>query len=481
MTPIKSTGRFDAVNCPSTETGLWQASQAASAIKERWQRGERPDVAEVLEDHPQLRRYRSVVLDLAYQEYALRLRAGEELDAESFSRRFPAYQRSLFLLIEVQGLLSQDPDLQALQGDLPWPEPGSRFVQFDLIVELGRGTFGRVFLANEPSLGNRQVVVKVAPHGGEEAEMLGRLQHPNIVPVYSLQEDEATGLAVFCMPYMGRATLCDVLDYAFSDARRPTQARTILDAIDRANEGFDSRAFPRPAAVLRAGSYVDGVIYLGVQLADALAHSHDRGIYHRALKPSNVLMSPNGSPLLLDFNLSVDDRFLAGRIGGTVPYMAPEELTALFEKLNPSKGRYYDPRSDLFSLGAILYELLTGVLPFGAIPCDLPVNELARQLHRRQRNGPDPIGALNPQVDFRLARLIESCLALAPEQRPETARALADGLRKQLSPLHRGRRWMGNHHKLVAGMAAILLASGLATVLFFALRLPTAFASCNSG
>ena len=141
------------------------------------------------------------------------------MDAETFSQRFPSLQRSLYLLIGVHGQLSLDPDFQALQDILPWPEPGDHFLQFDLIAEIGRGTFGRVFLATEPSLGNRRIVVKVAPHGGEEAEILGRLRHPNIVPIYSLQEDDATGLAAFCMPYLGRATLCDVLDYAFAESR----------------------------------------------------------------------------------------------------------------------------------------------------------------------------------------------------------------------------------------------------------------------
>jgi serine/threonine protein kinase len=354
-------------------------------------------------------------------------------------------------------------------------------MQFDLIAEIGRGAFGRVFLANEPLLGNRQIVVKVAPRGGEEADMLGKLQHPNIVPVYSLQEDEETGLAAFCMPYLGRATLCNVLDHAFADRRCPTEARTILDAIEAANEGFDASDFSAPPAVLRAGSYVDGVIYLGVQLAEGLAHSHGRGIYHRDLKPSNVLMSPDGSPLLLDFNLSVDNRFLAGRIGGTVPYMAPEELAALYGKPGASRGRFYDPRSDIFSLGAILHQLLTGALPFGEIPWNLPVDELARHLHQRQEDGPTPLRTLNGQVDSQLSRLIESCLAFEPEQRPESARALADGLRRQLSPLRRSRRWMGNHRKLVAGMAAILLTSVLAIALFLALRPPYSVRQLQSG
>ena len=104
-----------------------------------------------------------------------------------------------------------------------------------------------------------------------------------------------------------------------------------MDAVEVVNDGLDG-VNPHVQTILRKGSYVDGVVHLGVQLADALAHSHGRGIYHRDLKPSNVLMTPEGRPLLLDFNLSVDGRLLTGKVGGTVPYMAPEELATLFEK-----------------------------------------------------------------------------------------------------------------------------------------------------
>jgi eukaryotic-like serine/threonine-protein kinase len=472
MIATASTSRGDSTTSPGDDRGLVEANRVASAIKDRWQRGEPPDVRNVLAKHPELRHHRSVLLDLAYNEYRLRLQAGEEVDAETFSRRFPSLQRSLHLLIEVQGLLSRDPDLQALQGILPWPEPGSHFLQFDLIAEIGRGTFGRVFLAGQPSLGNRQVVVKVAPHGGEEAEILGRLRHPNIVPIYSLQEDDATGLAAFCMPYLGRATLCDVLDHALVDSRLPNRAQAILDAVGVVNSDFDLRESQRPDTILRKGSYVDGVVHLGIQLADALAHSHGRGIYHRDLKPSNVLMTSEGRPLLLDFNLSVDGRLLTGRVGGTVPYMAPEELTVLFERPKVARQRHYDPRSDLFSLGVILYELLTGTLPFGAIPWSPSLEELAFHLYQRQAKGPNPMREHNSQVDSRLARLIESCLAMEPEGRPETAHEVATALRRELTPVRRSVRWMGNHRKLVVGTAATLLALTLTVILFFALRPP---------
>ncbi len=464
-----STQRGALATSPNDGRGLLDANQVAETIKKRWRNGETPDVIAALASHPELRCYRTVVLDLAYQEYVHRLQAGEKTDAETFSRRFPSFQRSLHLFIAVNGLVSCDPEYHALQGALSWPEPGNQFLQFDLITEIGRGSFGRVFLATEPALGGRQVVVKVAPQGGEEAEILGKLRHSNIVPVYSLQKD-TTGRAAFCMPYLGRATLCDVLDYAFLDPHPPEQASTILDAIEAANDDSTLGDFPRPDAILRKGSYVDGIVHLAVQLADALVHSHGRGICHRDLKPSNVLMTPDGRPLVLDFNLSVDDRLLAAKIGGTVPYMAPEELGVLFEKSHETRRRHYDPRSDLFSLGVIVYELLTGTLPFGAITWNPSLDQLALELYQRQKEGPRPIREYNRHVDSRLARLIESCLAFDPDRRPGTANELATALRRELTLVRRCRRWMGNHRRLVGGTTTMMLTLLLATSLFLALR-----------
>ena len=470
MTPEISTSRHGSTIVLGEERGLLDAGRIVDAIKNRWRQGERPDMYGELARHPELRRYRSIVLDLAYAEYQERQRAGEAIDAETFARRFPSLERSLYLLIEVHGLLSQDPDLQLLQERLLWPEAGNRFLQFDLVAEIGRGAFGRVFLATEPALGGRQIVVKVAPYGGGEAEILGKLKHANIVPVYSLHEDKTTGLAAFCMPYLGRATLCDVLDRAFLHESPPRKARVILDGIADANDDVDSQESPSPPLILRKGSYVDGVVHLACQLADALAHSHGRGIYHRDMKPSNVLMTAEGRPLLLDFNLSVDAALPAWKVGGTLPYMPPEELANLARRRSESHPFRYDPRSDLFSLGVIVYELLTGKLPFGAIPRDGPLEELANGLRQQAAKGPQPIRSLNRQVDRRLARLVESCLVFDLENRPQTAQQLASAFRQELSLGRRGRRWIGNHRGLVSSLGVILLTMTVAACAFFALR-----------
>src|SRR5260370_32014638 len=166
------------------------------------------------------------------------------------------------------------------------------------------------------------------------------------------------------MPYLGTATLCDLLDRIRTPSGLPVSAQAIRDASPRrvAAEYVESQR-PAPAPLLRKGTYVDGVLHLGLQLAEALAFIHSLGICHCDLKPSNVLLTPDGQPMLLDFNLSFREQPVDQRLGGTLPYMSPEFLRAMDSKRKAFPNQI-DARSDLFSLGVMLCELLLGNPPF---------------------------------------------------------------------------------------------------------------------
>src|SRR5262245_3139260 len=144
---------------------------------------------------------KSVALDRAYEEYCQRREAGQLPDPDEFCTRFLRFQTSLRRLIEVRRCIEEPPS--SFSQPIHWPEPGDSFLGFTIVEELGRGAFARVFLAAEPALGNREVAIKVSLEGAAEAQTLGRLEHPNIVPVHSVQQEELSGLNVVCIPYFG--------------------------------------------------------------------------------------------------------------------------------------------------------------------------------------------------------------------------------------------------------------------------------------
>ncbi len=413
---------------------------------------------------------KDVVLDLAYDEYCRLLESGDTPDLDAFCQRYPTFQSSLRRVIQAHDYLEAHGHLLEDRETIPWPIAGETFLGFRLLRELGRGSFARVFLAAEPDLGDRLVAVKVSPHGGAEAQTLGRLDHPNVVKVYAVRKDRATGLTAVCMPYLGGATLHSVLA-AFS-AGPPRLARVILEAA-RTTDGPPFSAEPQtPHPLLATASYAEGVGLLGAQIADALAFLHARGIFHRDLKPSNVLLCPDGRAMLLDFNLSADPHADRERRGGTLPYMAPEQVAATFG--TDDSAPPVDGRSDLFSLGVILFELLTGRLPFGTVPPGEPTAEDGAALMARQRAGAPAIRRLCRDVPTGLARILDGCLRFDRTQRPASAAAVAAVLRRDLTAHRRALRRLGRRPRRVAVALTLILAAASGGVAYLATRPPYA-------
>jgi serine/threonine protein kinase/Tfp pilus assembly protein PilF len=399
----------------------------------------------------------SLLMDRAYDEY-LRLReAGEPVDAESFCQRYPALRKSLLKLLAAHRFYEENPDYIAPSDAPVWPRAGHEFMGYGLEAELGRGAFARVFRARERAVGDRLVVVKVALRGAAEAATLGRLRHDNVVPVLSVHLDPASGFTMVCMPYQGPATLARVLDH-FPDPP-PRHAHYLLDAA-RDDRHPAPEGVPPPHRRLVRGGYVEAVGHVGVQMADALAKVHALGILHCDLKPSNVLLSPDGRPLLLDFNLAFDPNVPDHRLGGTLPYMAPEQLRAI-DPERRGDPRRVEARSDLYALGVILFELLTGAHPFGKVPAKL--SDARVYLRDAQQRGPRSLRQLNPSVGRPLARLIESCLAAEPEGRPASAAELAAGLREALTPWA-VRAWRTSRRAVVAASLLVAVSGAGAAV-----------------
>ena len=458
---------------PRLPEGFVQTASAVVGLVDqtiqRWRDGEPPDARAFLDQHPHIKADKHLATDLIYEEFCLAVEAGKQPTYDNYYERFPSYRLQLRRVFDAQRQAQEHLAPYATvavpgQGEespngekVPWPALNETFAGFLLVRELGRGAFARVYLASEPALGGRLVAVKVSRCGALEAHTLGKLNHANIVPVFSVQKDAATQLTIICMPYLGSATLCDVLVGALGQQRSPVRADVILEAAeDTALPPDIVIDRPRPPAILRKGSYIDGIIHIGVQLAAALDSVHRMGVCHRDLKPSNVLMMPDGTPMLLDFNLSSDTRVGSNRPGGTLPYMSPEQLLATDFDGELAQSPTLDARSDLYSLGVILYELLTGRHPLGSIPKQQDLKKLRSALLERHPLGIVPIRRVNPRVDRSLARVIERCLAPRPADRPQTAAELAAALRKCLAPAQRLRRYAGMHPWRATAAALIL-------------------------
>lgn len=430
-------------------------------VRERigsWRAGAAPDAAAFIDEHPELRAAKSLVLELILEEYCLRKSAGDEVTTGAFCDRFPSYRQSVFEMLEVQDFLDQRPQFAEMLEGTGWPRANSRFLGFDIVEPLGYGALARAYLAREPALGNRLVVIKVSRYGTSEAHTLGKLSHPNIVPIHSVHHDDASGWTAICMPLLGTATGVDLLDAVRAGQALP-RSGAIVPRV--AATAFPLRGVG-PAAAPQAPSwnvpYPDAVARIGLEIAAGLQAAHVLDIWHGDIKPSNVLLAWSGQPMLLDFNLAQNKSLASERVGGTPAYMAPELLAALMQD-RAQAARQYDARCDLYSLGVVLYELLTGQLPArpdnaSTLPAEayqawLPCKQLA----------PPGVRTLAPEVSRELEEIVRKCLAPLPSQRYALASELSRDLARYLSPAKRVARLARRHRRsLVLGGLALAAA-----------------------
>ncbi|HKB40557.1 MAG TPA: serine/threonine-protein kinase, partial [Gemmataceae bacterium] len=306
---------------------------------------------------------------------------------------------------------------------------GERLDDFEILRPLGHGSFATVYLARQLSL-DRHVALKVSADRGHEARTLAGLEHDHIVNVFAESTDRARGLRLLCMQLVPGTTLEQVIRVLASLPRGDWSGRAILNAIDSLSTlpaPFESASL-RDRDLLARSDFVEAVCWLGARLAEALSHAHARGVLHRDIKPANILLSRYGRPLLADFNVAFDvHRARASELfGGTLGYMAPEHLDAFNPDANTPPDAV-DERSDVYSLGVVLFELLSGRLPFPREPRRGHVGDVLRELaEERRAQAPDlPTEANVPDV---LRRVVRRCLAPAPADRYQSAGELSAAL-----------------------------------------------------
>ncbi len=272
-------------------------------------------------------------------------------------------------------------------------EPGQEFGNYELLSEIARGGMGVVYKARQKSLG-RIVAVKMILPGPKakpedlerfrlEAEATARLRHHNIVTVHEV--NEINGQPFYSMDFIDG----------------PSLSQKLLQG-------------PLPGR--QAARYA-------MTIARALHHAHSHGILHRDIKPSNILLDSHDEPHITDFGLAkrlgvTSDYTRSGAIMGTPSYMAPEQAAGKTKELGPA--------CDVYGLGAVLYELLTGRPPFRS---ETPLDTVRHVLEQ----DPAPPRLLNPKVDRDLETICLKCLEKDPRQRFPSAEALAEDLNRYLN------------------------------------------------
>jgi Tol biopolymer transport system component len=325
---------------------------------------------------------------------------------------------------------------------------GDRLGAYQIQSWLGAGGMGEVYRARDPRLG-RDVAIKVLPTAfsadpdrlrrfEQEARAAAALNHPNIVTIHSVEE--ANGIRFLTMELVEGRPLSELIP--------------------------------------RDGMPLDRLLHIAMALASALSAAHSKGIIHRDLKPANIMVGAEGLAKILDFGLAklrdmapagletglpTESATAEGRIVGTVAYMSPEQ----------AEGKAIDARSDLFSLGVILYELATGQRPFRG---DTNLSVLSSIV----KDTPTSAIGLKPRLPLELDRIIKHCLVKDPEHRYQTAKDLRNELEELKQAIETGamRSGVGARETVRAGRrrwravgaVAIVVAMALTVGLYVLIR-----------
>ena len=413
-------------------------------LRRRFEAGQRPTAAEYLERFPELAGEHNPALSLVYEEFCLCEECDGAADVDSFCERYPDWKSSLASQLHCHRMISQ---AAGVNNALPkFPKAGEEFEEFQLLSRLGKGGTSRVFLARDISLGGKHVALKVTLDRGEEPKIQGALDHPHIVPVNSVTYQTETRLCGLSMPYQPGLPLDEIIKRV-KPSRRPSRALAVWSVlIDGSSGTLSTGSELIPAAEAQSlpagdgwrgfpsrGSYAEGAAWIAKVLARALHYAHGRQIYHRDVKPANVLLTVNHGPQLLDFNLAESphsaENANAALRGGTLPYMAPEQIEAF---LNPERWGSVGAAADIYSLGLVLRELLTGQLP--DLPKKgVPAARVMREFLEQRRFFDVAVRRFNSAIPPSLEAIVTKCLALSPDDRYVNAESLAKDLERFLN------------------------------------------------
>jgi serine/threonine protein kinase len=443
-------------------------------------------------------------------EFLQRLNRGEQARIEEYVERYPHLATVIGQVLPALQAIRPDPSEAAAVSEVSSSEPPvtGTLGDFRIFQEIGRGGMGIVYAAEQISLG-RRVALKVLPFAAamdakplkrfqNEAHAAARLHHTNIVPVYAVGCER--GVHYYAMQFIDGQTIAALI--------RELRQRAGLEAADGsaaatsalANEllsghwgpskrsagkeacsaevatgpchrttpaPLDATAPTEPASTQPSSSrpaFFRTVAHLGVQAAEALEHAHSKGIIHRDIKPANLLLDASGTLWITDFGLarmvSEAGLTMTGDLLGTLRYMSPEQALA--------KRVPVDQRTDIYSLGVTLYELLTLRPAYDG----RDRQEIMQQIAFEE---PRPPRRWNKAIPVELETIVRKAIGKNAAERYATAQELADDLRRFLDDkpirakkptlLDWTRKWARRHSGIVAtGIVGLIVAMGILTV-----------------
>jgi serine/threonine protein kinase len=386
----------------------------------------------------------------ALVEYTEALESGHAPDRERFLARHSEISAELAPCLDAV-------DLVFGRADSTAPSPRT-LGDFELIRQVGRGGMGVVYEAEQISL-QRRVALKMLPFAGildqrhlrrfrNEARAAAHLHHTNIVPVYSVGSER--GVHFYAMQFIDGMSVAEMIAELKETAGRDQPPSSSSTAVKAVTGGSETRSV----------AYCRAIARLGVQAAEALDHAHEQGVIHRDIKPGNLLLDATGRPWITDFGLasfrSAPGPTLTGDLVGTVRYMSPEQALA--------KRVPVDHRTDVYSLGVTLYELLTLQPAFSGEDPHKVIQEIAFK-------EPRPPRQLNPAVPEELETILVKAYSKGPDERYATALGLAQDLERYLddrpiearrpSLVKRAARWARRHRTLVGAAMIVLILAGV--------------------
>jgi serine/threonine protein kinase len=377
-----------------------------------------------------------VPLDLVYEDYHVRRQSGETVDPRAYLEQFPQHAARLEKLLHINEPYYKT--TVCVKGPPMMAEVGQRLDDFELLAKLGEGAFAKVFLARQVHM-QRLVALKVSTDESNEPQTLAKLDHPHIVRVYDERVLIDLKMRLLYMQYLAGGTLEEAAEAAHDLPPEARSGQVVLAAIDRklAERGEEPPEDSVARRTLATLTWPETVCWIGARLASALDYAHRSGTLHRDIKPANVLLSAEGIPKLADFNISFSSKVEGASardfFGGSLAYMSPEQLEA-YHPDHPREPEDLDGRSDLYSLGVVLWEMLAGRRPFADEMLPAGMTATVADMIQRRRNGvaeeeiallpsDTPAGvretllrALQPQAEHRyqtagqLARQLELCL-----------------------------------------------------------------------